>query len=356
MFAAPTTGRARALRLVGIAWVGGVVTSACVFVKIDPGESLTDVSLTDVSLSDSLSEGFTQTSIVPTEPTTGDDPACGDGVVDPGEACDDGNASNNDGCLNTCELADCGDGFVWFGVEACDDGNPSNSDACLNTCELASCGDGFVHFGVEACDDGNNVGGDGCEADCSLPSCGDGVVQAGEDCDDGNQSNTDACLNTCELASCGDGFVHAGVEECDDGNDDPSDGCHGCLLTDDLPPECIDIMLLQQSSRHVSSQGVVECDLDVPEGGVWTRFTGAAGTTMPTTPPPAFACGTHAPGWLNGSIPGVADGVVSREVCFHWEDQPCHWTVPIQVRNCGPFVMFELQPVPTCALRYCGSG
>ncbi len=293
MFAAPTTGRARALRLVGIAWVGGVVTSACVFVKIDPGESLTDVSLTDVSLSDSLSEGFTQTSIVPTEPTTGDDPACGDGVVDPGEACDDGNASNNDGCLNTCELADCGDGFVWFGVEACDDGN---------------------------------------------------------------QSNTDACLNTCELASCGDGFVHAGVEEGDDGNDDPSDGCHGCLLTDDLPPECIDIMLLQQSSRHVGSQGVVECDLDVPEGGVWTRFTGAAGTTMPTTPPPAFACGTHAPGWLNGSIPGVADGVVSREVCFHWEDQPCHWTVPIQVRNCGPFVMFELQPVPTCALRYCGSG
>src|SRR5471032_871374 len=35
----------------------------------------------------------------------GDDtPAtCGNGVVDPGEACDDGNTNNGDGCSSTCQ-------------------------------------------------------------------------------------------------------------------------------------------------------------------------------------------------------------------------------------------------------------
>lgn len=39
-------------------------------------------------------------------------PFCGNGVEDPGEACDDGNDSNLDGCLITCALARCGDGFL----------------------------------------------------------------------------------------------------------------------------------------------------------------------------------------------------------------------------------------------------
>jgi cysteine-rich repeat protein len=35
----------------------------------------------------------------------------------------------------------------------------------------------------EACDDGNNENGDGCRADCVLDSCGDGIVQGVEPCD-----------------------------------------------------------------------------------------------------------------------------------------------------------------------------
>src|SRR5262249_8545439 len=61
-------------------------------------------------------------------------PHCGDGVLNGSEACDDGNTSNTDGCLNTCVVATCGDGFVRAGMEQCDDGNTSNTDACLNTC------------------------------------------------------------------------------------------------------------------------------------------------------------------------------------------------------------------------------
>ncbi|MGD2063564.1 MAG: Ig-like domain-containing protein, partial [Nitrospirota bacterium] len=48
------------------------------------------------------------------------------------------------------------------------------------------CGDGAVDPG-EACDDGNTTGGDGCAADCSKTEvCGDNTVDVGEACDDGN--------------------------------------------------------------------------------------------------------------------------------------------------------------------------
>jgi len=48
-------------------------------------------------------------------------PGCGNSFVEPGEECDDGNQSNNDGCTNDCKLAKCGDGFVEAGVELCGD-------------------------------------------------------------------------------------------------------------------------------------------------------------------------------------------------------------------------------------------
>jgi cysteine-rich repeat protein len=49
-------------------------------------------------------------------------PRCGDGVLDDREACDDGNDSSADSCLNGCSFATCGDGFVWQGAEECDPG------------------------------------------------------------------------------------------------------------------------------------------------------------------------------------------------------------------------------------------
>jgi len=197
--------------------------------------------------------------------TTGEPaPVCGDGVVEGGEACDDGNDADDDVCVAGCVLASCGDGFVWVGVEACDDGNDSDDDACVGACEAASCGDGFVQVGVEACDDGNADDGDACLGTCAAASCGDGEVQvgveecddggesalcdvdctaascgdgavnaaAGEACDDGNADDGDACLTTCAAASCGDGKVQAGVEACDDGNQVAEDGCENdCTIT-----------------------------------------------------------------------------------------------------------------------------
>ena len=83
---------------------------------------------------------------------------CGDGFLRddlaqdaPGyEACDDGNAENTDGCLTTCALARCSDGFVRDGEEACDDGDGNDRNACRNNCEVAACGDGVRRQDLEA--------------------------------------------------------------------------------------------------------------------------------------------------------------------------------------------------------------
>ena len=63
---------------------------------------------------------------------------CGDGVVQSGEACDDGNDVDSDACPSTCAEAVCGDGFVWAGVETCDDGGTTSGDGCSASCELES--------------------------------------------------------------------------------------------------------------------------------------------------------------------------------------------------------------------------
>ncbi len=75
---------------------------------------------------------------------------CGDGILSPGEECDDGNNSSADGCSGMCLVEDgwvceipgapcrqiiCGDGLVE-GAEECDDGNLEDGDGCSSTCEL----------------------------------------------------------------------------------------------------------------------------------------------------------------------------------------------------------------------------
>jgi len=95
---------------------------------------------------------------------------CGDGVLDAGESCDDGNTTNGDGCSSTCELESvCGNGILE-GNEVCDDGNTTDGDNCSSTCDAENfCGDGVLNTS-EACDDGNTTNGDGCSSTCELES------------------------------------------------------------------------------------------------------------------------------------------------------------------------------------------
>jgi cysteine-rich repeat protein len=117
---------------------------------------------------------------------------CGDGTVDLGEACDDGNTVGGDGCDANCTPTACGNGEAT-GAEVCDDGNDVSGDGCDTNCTLSACGNG-VKGGAETCDDGNAVGGDGCDADCVLETpCGNLVVDPGETCDDGGFQSGDGC-------------------------------------------------------------------------------------------------------------------------------------------------------------------
>lgn len=138
----------------------------------------------------------------------------------------------------------CGDGVVQEG-EQCDDGNRSNRDNCLNNCKRPVCGNG-VREGYELCDDGDHNSDtkpDACRTNCTQASCGDGVADSREECDGDDRKYyicTDfakynggrlGCTNECrfeysECTFCGDGVVNHESELCDDGNNENDDGCN----------------------------------------------------------------------------------------------------------------------------------
>ena len=106
--------------------------------------------------------------------------SCGNGQVDPGETCDDGNRDDGDRCPMDCILPGCGNGKL-DPSESCE---PPNTATCDATChKLSGCGNGRLEGGEE-CDDGNALDGDGCSGQCTLePICGNGRVERGEECE-----------------------------------------------------------------------------------------------------------------------------------------------------------------------------
>ena len=58
---------------------------------------------------------------------------CGDGVVDDGEECDESIATPT--CTDQCLRIECGNGRVDPG-EWCDDGNANNDDGCIEDCQV----------------------------------------------------------------------------------------------------------------------------------------------------------------------------------------------------------------------------
>jgi len=171
--------------------------------------------------------------------------SCGNGLLDPGEQCDDNNAVNTDAC-NGCQNARCGDGVLWAGVEECD-----GSANCSSTCRLQVCGNGIIDPG-EQCDDSNLVNGDGCSGTghplltaCKFEYCGDKLKGASEPCDYTDStfgpSGNGSCNRDCTTAVCGDGKLSPfapSLEECDFGAGNggtsgctaPVGGVGGCKL------------------------------------------------------------------------------------------------------------------------------
>jgi cysteine-rich repeat protein len=206
-------------------------------------------------------------------------PGCGDGILNPGEQCDDGNLVSGDGCSSSCQVEpQCGNGVLNPG-EQCDDGNLTNGDGCSSTCTLEMtplCGNGVLNPG-EQCDDGNLTNGDGCSSMCTLEAvavCGNGILQAGEQCDDGNLVPGDGCSPQCTLENpgqCGNGTLDPG-EQCDDGNLNAGDGCSP-FCSNEFPPTCgngiLDGFEQCDDGNNVAGDGCSPfCVLEVP--ATWT--------------------------------------------------------------------------------------
>ncbi|WP_164018788.1 DUF4215 domain-containing protein [Pyxidicoccus trucidator] len=183
---------------------------------------------------------------------------CGDGVIQPGEACDDGNITGADGCSPDCKSLElCGNDIVDTAVhENCDDGNAIGSDGCSADCKSnEECGNDFVDAD-ETCDDGNHDDGDGCSADCqSDETCGNDLIDIDESCDDGNQVNGDGCSADCQSdESCGNGILDPG-EVCDDGNEESGDGCSATCASEECGNQVVDANETCDDGNKVGGDG-----------------------------------------------------------------------------------------------------
>ncbi len=207
---------------------------------------------------------------------------CGNGYLNPGEECDDGNLSSGDGCSSVCklEIVDpclshgcrvtvvCGDA-VRASTEACDDGNTTGGDGCASDCTVEpgsycpipgqrcvpihphspNCGNGTLESDLgESCDEGSLNGLSGhCPEDCGpIAVCGNAIIEAwaGETCDEGvNDASYGGCTSDCQQGPhCGDG-VRNGPEACDLGDQNDAVGAAtfgGCLSNCELGPYCGD--------------------------------------------------------------------------------------------------------------------
>lgn len=177
---------------------------------------------------------------------------CGNGAMDVGEECDDGNTADGDGCSADCSSNEmCGNDIVDTAVmELCDDGGVADGDGCSADCMSdETCGNGIVDSAVgEVCDDTNTTDGDGCAADCSSDeTCGNGVLDAslGEGCDDGNLVVGDGCTDMCQLEECGNGVVDP-AEICDDGNVIDGDGCAASCVSDETCGNGVADLILEE--------------------------------------------------------------------------------------------------------------
>ncbi|XP_073252197.1 uncharacterized protein [Porites lutea] len=221
-----------------------------------------------------------------------------------------------------------------------------------------------------------------------LDECATNAYTCGVNAECRNTVGSYRCV--CKVGFSGDGYTCNDIDECASGTDD----CHRTLAscTNTIGSFICSCGYQYTGDGRICSILVTECqsETNVPNGYVslrsrdralnyshtshqcdngigpgWFRFEGAAGDNMATTCPyRTNRCNTYATGWLNGGLPNIADGQVTRQVCFYGskrrkprENNCCEWTTNVQVRNCGSYYVYNLITTPggECNLRYCGN-
>ncbi|XP_067046784.1 uromodulin-like [Acropora muricata] len=208
--------------------------------------------------------------------------------------------------------------FIYRGIQ-----NSCSSMPCLNH---GTCQSGFDHHGYRCfC----TAGFTGTQCDKDIDECASGKTNP---CKNGG-----TCINVLGTfqCQCPEGFIGARCET--------------------VVPECASYITLNASDRNVLyRKRMTKCDNNLATE--WYRFQGQAGKQLASKCPPVNRCNSNLTGWMKGKHPNVEDGIVKRQVCFHGQYRCCYKTTKIDVRNCGAYFVYKLRKVPTCRLRYCGTG
>ena len=108
-------------------------------------------------------------------------------------------AAGNETCLGLVQQFLCGDGKVNSPNEECD-GEEGCEPDCTWTLE---CGNGIVQAGEE-CDDGNQIGGDGCENDCTVTNDTTTTTSESESASESDSETVTATATDSDTASATD--------------------------------------------------------------------------------------------------------------------------------------------------------
>jgi hypothetical protein len=156
---------------------------------------------------------------------------CGDGFLDPGEDCDDGNAVDGDCCSAVCTAETIGNACAT-------DNNECTQDACdgLGSClhtnladGTACTDDGVFCTGTETCQSGScTSGGNPCsglecntcqeDTDKCIEPLGTACTADGNECSDDYCDGAGSCVHPGNSAPCDDGLFCNGTDTCGGGS------------------------------------------------------------------------------------------------------------------------------------------
>ena len=267
-------------------------------------------------------------------PCVGGCAPCGDGIVNPGEQCDDGNTTDGDGCSGTCTaetcyvcvgspsvctLTDgtpCDDGLFCNGADTCQGGvcvnhagdpcpGPDGDGNCAESCDEttdsctapdpngSACNDGLFCNGADQCDGGACTvhtgdpcaGGPECAHTCNeaADNCSDPGTTActsdGNVCTDDHCNGAGVCIHTNNTAPCTDGLFCNGADTCSGGgcNTHAGNPCTGGPVCAQTCNEAADNCFATAGTGCTSDGN--PCTLDQCNGsGTCTHPAGNAGT------------------------------------------------------------------------------